>query len=128
MRPARLILMVTTVAAVALAGALSAQQAKPAKPMQIEKVKDLRAERMRRRLRRRWHAARGGRRGRPRHTGRIKYLLNTHHHTDHAGGLRHSAPPSLNDRNRFVVTPQLADGSEHQVCRGTEQEEHHLEN
>ena len=86
MRPARLILMVTTVAAVALAGALSAQQAKPAKPMQIEKVKDLGAERMRRRLRRRWHAARGGRRGRPRHTGRIKYLLNTHHHTDHAGG------------------------------------------
>jgi hypothetical protein len=36
MRPARLILMVTSVAAVAL----SAQQPKPAKPMQIEKIKD----------------------------------------------------------------------------------------
>jgi hypothetical protein len=49
----------------------------------------------------------------------------------HPGGsaaLPRSAPPSLNDRNRFVVTPQLANGSEHQVCRGTEQEEHHLEN
>ncbi len=40
MRPARLVLTVTTVAALALAGVLSAQQAKPAKPMQIEKVKD----------------------------------------------------------------------------------------
>ena len=40
MRPARLVLVVTTVAALALAALLSAQQSKPAKPMQIEKVFD----------------------------------------------------------------------------------------
>src|SRR4030095_4536908 len=39
MRPARLVLIVTTLTALALAGVLSAQQ-KPAAPMQIEKVKD----------------------------------------------------------------------------------------
>jgi len=62
MRPARLILMVSTVAGLALVGVLSAQQAKPARPMQIlEHVKSVS--------------------GLP-----IKYLLNTHHHTDHAGG------------------------------------------
>lgn len=40
MRPARLLLVVTTFAALALVGVLSAQQIKPAKPMQIEKVRD----------------------------------------------------------------------------------------
>lgn len=40
MRPARLLLVVTTFAALALVGVLSAQQIKPAKPMQMEKVKD----------------------------------------------------------------------------------------
>ena len=40
MRPARLVLVTTTIAALALAGLLSAQQTKPAKPMQIEKVKE----------------------------------------------------------------------------------------
>jgi glyoxylase-like metal-dependent hydrolase (beta-lactamase superfamily II) len=40
MRPARLVLGVTTIAALALAGVMSAQQTQPAKPMQIEKVKD----------------------------------------------------------------------------------------
>jgi cyclase len=40
MRPARLMIVVGTIAALGLASVMSAQQAKPAAPMQIEKVKD----------------------------------------------------------------------------------------
>jgi glyoxylase-like metal-dependent hydrolase (beta-lactamase superfamily II) len=40
MRPARVVLLVSTVGAVALAGVLSGQQKKPAAPMTVEKVKE----------------------------------------------------------------------------------------
>jgi glyoxylase-like metal-dependent hydrolase (beta-lactamase superfamily II) len=40
MRPARVVLLISTVGAVALAGVLSGQQKKPAAPMTVEKVKE----------------------------------------------------------------------------------------
>ena len=104
MRSARFALVVVTVGALTLAGVLSAQQPKPAKPMQLEKVKDG------------LFVIRGpfnpcapngcggayGDDGLLHEAGDnvseilehvksvsalpVKYLLNTHHHTDHAGG------------------------------------------
>ena len=104
MRSARFALVVLTVGALTLAGVMSAQQPKPAKPMQLEKVKDG------------LFVIRGpfnqcapngcggayGDDGLLHEAGDnvseilehvksvsalpVKYLLNTHHHTDHAGG------------------------------------------
>ena len=104
MRSARFALVVVTVGALTLAGVLAAQQPKPAKPMQLEKVKDG------------LFVIRGpfnpcapngcggayGDDGLLHEAGDnvseilehvksvsalpVKYLLNTHHHTDHAGG------------------------------------------
>jgi len=104
MRSARFALVVVTVGALTLAGVMSAQQPKPAKPMQLEKVKDG------------LFVIRGpfnpcapngcggayGDDGLLHEAGDnvseilehvkcvsalpVKYLLNTHHHTDHAGG------------------------------------------
>jgi Metallo-beta-lactamase superfamily len=84
MNRARVMAIVTLAGALAIGVALSGQQGKPAAPMQVEKVKVGRADRRRRRVsgeRRRGHRADEKVTSQP-----MKYLLNTHHHTDHAGG------------------------------------------